>query len=214
MSMSKKYTTEEFDPVVVDYLAGMPIKALYDKYSDLGSSTTISRELRFRGAPNRANSGQKRKTCTECSEPVYRRNLCAKHYRVLLAEEKGSCNVKDCTTLQEARGLCGLHYQRLMKDQPMIKETATWVNSAGYVCEYIPNHIQASKDGRVLLHRKIISDQLGRKLESFENVHHKDGNRLNNHPDNLELWIVKQPAGQKPEDLVIWAKEILERYDK
>jgi hypothetical protein len=53
---------------------------------------------------------------------------------------------------------------------------------------------------------------LGRPLLEFENVHHKDGNRANNHPDNLELWITGQPSGQRPRDLVKWAKEILERY--
>ena len=35
---------------------------------------------------------------------------------------------------------------------------------------------------------------------------------LANHPDNLELWVTSQPSGQRPEDLVQWAVDIIERY--
>ena len=36
-------------------------------------------------------------------------------------------------------------------------------------------------------HRVVMEAILGRKLRRSEVVHHKDGNILNNHPDNLEL---------------------------
>jgi hypothetical protein len=35
--------------------------------------------------------------------------------------------------------------------------------------------------------RRIVELAIGRRLRSGEVVHHKDGNRLNNHRDNLEL---------------------------
>lgn len=51
----------------------------------------------------------------------------------------------------------------------------------GYLVLYI-----AGK--RVLEHRKIMADKLGRELTVAEVVHHIDGDRLNNHPDNLYLF--------------------------
>lgn len=45
-----------------------------------------------------------------------------------------------------------------------------------------------ARDSRdVFIHRKIIEQHLGRKLEKFEHVHHIDGNKLNNSMENLQI---------------------------
>lgn len=49
------------------------------------------------------------------------------------------------------------------------------------------------------------------KLEDIEK-YHINGVKNDNRPENLELWSGRQPKGQRVEDLVEWAKQILLTY--
>ena len=42
-------------------------------------------------------------------------------------------------------------------------------------------------EGRYAVHRKVMEDYIGRSLKSDEVVHHKNGDRLDNRLENLEL---------------------------
>lgn len=55
-----------------------------------------------------------------------------------------------------------------------------------------------------LQHRVVMEEMLGRSLMPHENVHHKNGERQDNDPSNLELWITKQPSGQRLDDVIAW----------
>lgn len=87
-------------------------------------------------------------------------------------------------------------------------ETVTTHAGGGYIKELTPGHPRADAGGYVLQHRLVVERQIGRLLKSTERVHHKNGNRQDNRPENLELWTgvgtsKKDPHGVRLVDKVI-----------
>jgi hypothetical protein len=54
-------------------------------------------------------------------------------------------------------------------------------------CRTNPPHPNRNSKGLYPLHRVLMEIKLGRLLERSEDVHHKDEDKTNDHPDNLEL---------------------------
>lgn len=75
------------------------------------------------------------------------------------------------------------------------------------------DHPNCDKRGLLLEHVKVMSEILGRPLVKGENVHHINGVRDDNRPENLEVWSHSQPCGQRIPDKVAWAIEILALYE-
>jgi hypothetical protein len=76
-----------------------------------------------------------------------------------------------------------------------------YVNPRGYVIHKVQGR-------KVREHRAVMSEMLGRPLAPHEKVHHLNGERHDNRPENLELWVSRaQPQGQRLTDLVAFVVE-------
>jgi len=63
------------------------------------------------------------------------------------------------------------------------------LNHDGYVEVYTPGHPNAHKHNYYILeHRLVMEKMIGRYLTKSEVVHHRDSNKANNLPENLQLF--------------------------
>ena len=169
-----------------------------------------------------------KKTCTigGCTNAYVAKGLCQKHYgrkfrqgdpnvvKVRTSDKVCTAlvNGKPCSRKHSAKNYCANHYQqwKLWGDPYGKRPPAKRLKK--YKSVFKPGHPNAKGNGMIPEHRFVMSEMIGRPLVDNENVHHKNGDSLDNRPQNLELWNTYQPAGQRVEDKVNWAVELLELY--
>lgn len=112
------------------------------------------------------------------------------------------CLLHYCGERAVSRGMCSAHAEqrrrgfldangtklreRLPPGRPRKKDK--WIGQDGYVLVRAPaGHPHTRVDGSILEHRLVMGQHLGRYLEEWEIVHHKDGDRSNNLIHNLML---------------------------
>jgi hypothetical protein len=148
------------------------------------------------------------KECIKCHK-IYkassRHRLCPS-----CRKQKYKNNCTKCGKLKQRKSKqCALCLS-ISKQYPYSKKKH--ISTDGYVYVYYKNHPYADKAGRIYEHRLIMEKKIGRYLFPFENVHHKNGIRLDNRIENLELWTKVQPTGARVKDIVKWAREVLKLY--
>lgn len=131
----------------------------------------------------------------------------------------GKCSVEGCEIRAASRHFCIKHYAKFKKfGDPLggyVQDgrSKQWtVGKGGYVYRFDPSSPYAGSGKVVYQHREVMGELMGRPLRGNESVHHKNGDRADNSPENLELWVKAQPAGQRVADLVKWARDIIEEY--
>lgn len=127
--------------------------------------------------------------------------------------QEGECTAPGCTEPQRRKHLCHEHYQRWKDLGTFERKRASRSGrhvQDGYV--FITDQSLTGGRARVSEHRLVMEEALGRELLRAEEVHHKNGVRDDNRLSNLELWTTAQPKGQRVEDKVSFAVEILALY--
>lgn len=170
-------------------------------------------------ATRRPPQSQRKCSIPDCNDAASRKGWCSSHWHrwqrhgdPLLGGKRRQkeaptlCTVAGCERFHAADGYCLGHYQRVrahgdpLPNVPFRQYRSPGtpiVNAQGYV----------TIKGK-LEHHIVMEEIIGRPLKKgIENVHHINGIRSDNRPENLELWTKPQPCGQRPADLAEWVVE-------
>lgn len=208
------------------------------KHKAQGLCTRHYARLRRNGDPNvvlrsRLNGDLNECSVDGCDKPPTRRGWCRAHY--LRWQRHGdptagnaspkkrygdrACAIEGCNRERyRTDAFCNPHRHSMRtygtpEPPPRGKPDGyTYEDADGYVRIKMRDDPMANGRGFVPLHRYVMSQHLGRPLEDGETVHHVNGDKRDNGIGNLELWVSSQPSGQRPQDLVAWARTIIGQY--
>lgn len=169
-----------------------------------------------------------------CARTAVTRGYCHGHYLrwsrqgdvredvPLVRPVQDACRQPGCERGAHSAGWCRSHARRLRlygdpdAGRPARTITGSGSLSHGYWSVPVPpelSHLVPPGRTTELEHRLVMAQLLGRPLTADETVHHRNGDRLDNSPDNLELWSTAQPKGQRVADKLAFVRHIIALYD-
>lgn len=185
---------EMLNQVLADYSAGMKWSQLESKY---GVGQYAMREaIRRNGLTLKGIGGQYR-VFTDLEKLEIERLYRSGWSQQLIALQFESSQITISRLLSDLR-------VRARGEKASGEKHGSWnggvvKTNQGYVLQYVPqDHQMASmriKTGYVLQHRLNLAEKIGRPLTSGETVHHINGDRSDNRPENLQLRQGKHGKG-------------------
>jgi hypothetical protein len=140
------------------------------KYRNEYRARRIAEDPSYRTRANDARNRQVTLSCAECGEATSGR------------KGKRFCS-ESCSTKSRWRAVPE-GPTRQLGARPRSGEA--WVNANGYRVLYCPEETDSPR-GEILEHRLVMQRQLGRRLRPEEWVHHRNGVKTDNRPENLEV---------------------------
>lgn len=143
--------------------------------------------------------------CAGCPASFSQRNVkhlyCSKPCRLRARKAMDRpCGNPECVRQARAAGrYCSCCYRSKSKYGTHTRPPRQYKRVVDPGTGYVRVRISGGYDAE---HRHVMSQVLGRALYPFENVHHRNGLKSDNRPENLELWATYQPSGQRVVDLV------------
>lgn len=160
--------------------------------------------------------------------------LCRPCSKKLLDDDPHTAGeIVGCFTIKQCLGWAGNGWSYLVRDNECGCEKQTTGNAYSpfkgirRLCQHGVISVKNSGQGyvhwrwtmpggkRVTVpeHKIVMESLIGREMLPDEEVHHKNTQRGDNSPENLELWVHGQPKGGRVADMVAWARELLQRYE-